>query len=205
MLPPLPPVLICSPYQSIKLQLGKQKPLQVSKYEGFSSKELEACITIRRTGHMRQGNCWTLLDDLATFSRLSSLLCILVPRSACICSLLLLHSLDGCLFLADLTQDYGSQGGEYISLLLPSDCREYRERRWDVDTWPSDTQLQGYKLFPWADEQKVRKPLYFVELCFLHLVMYSRFHSICSYIVLNMLFPIKHVPPASLVNSDFHL
>lgn len=103
---PLPPVLICSPYQSIKLQLGKQKPLQVSKYEGFSSKELEVCVIIRRSGHMRQENCWMLLDDLVMFSRLSSLLCTLVPRFACICSLLLLHSLDGCLFLADLTQDY---------------------------------------------------------------------------------------------------
>lgn len=38
-------------------------------------------------------------------------------------------SFSGYLFLAGLTPLYGSQGGECISRLLPSDGREHRERQ----------------------------------------------------------------------------
>lgn len=134
---------------------------------------MKACVTIGRAGYVHVKGT---VDDLVRFSRLSAL-------SSAPCSKICLHMqasptssfLDGCLFLADLTQDcMDLREGNIFPGSSPV-IAENIERDSGLLIPDHLTHNSGdMSSSPGADEQKRRKPLYFIELCFLYLVRYKQ-------------------------------
>lgn len=180
------------------MQLGKQKPLQVSTCEGL-------CNHWKGWVRACQGNRgWPC--QVLTAQR--SLICTLLqdlPAYAGFSYFFILRWVP--IFGRSNSGLYGSQGREYISWLLPSDCREYRERQWAVDTRPFDTQLWGYELFPWGWwAEKKKATLFYWALLF----VLSKVQTVglFPYVVIEhwtCFFKLNMYLLASLVNSDLHL